>query len=155
MIGRYAYFKNSSYKDVSVKGEYSPITNRYSLISSLVNTLFKNSDYYPDTLSFNYTDIEYRQEPNKISIDEITLDLFYMIPYTLYIASDNNVTSLMQSSVKPTINIDKEDILLDLNNVPHRDNLYALNDDSMEYILAPQSSDWQLLLAYMENSKRN
>jgi hypothetical protein len=158
MIGRYAYFKNSDYRDVSVKGEFAPLTNPSSLINILSGSLFKNIDFYPDPLTFNYTDVEFRYEPDKLTIDEITLNLFYMVPYTLYVTSQKNVsTSALSSSTSITSTpvFDKEDILLDLNNIPHKDILYDLSDDSVEYIIAPQVTDWNLLLSYMEKSRRS
>jgi len=156
MQGRYSYYRGSIYKDISVKGEYSPITNPASLINALSGSLFKNSDYFPDPLTYNYTDIEFRYEPNKLTIDEITLTLFYMIPYTLYVASKSSVNTSLQNLESSMVTVfDKEDIILDINNIPHKDILFALDDDSIEYIITPDPSDWTLLLTYLENARRN
>ena len=156
-LGRYVYFRESTYQDISVKGEYSPITNPISLLSALPSTLFKNSidGNYPDPLSINYTDVEFTVEPNKITLDEITLTLLYMVPYTIYVAKNKTLgTSLQGVNSSAPVTFDKEDILLDVNNIAHRDILFELTDDSIEYIIAPQPSDWQLLLVYMQKKAR-
>lgn len=156
MAGRYGYYKPSTYKDISVKGEYAPITNPFSLITALSGSFFKNVDKYPDPLSFNYTDIEFRYEPNKLTIDEITLTLFYMVPYTLYVAATSriNLSSLTTAGGNSQVLFDKEDIILDINNVPHKDTLFALDDDSTEYLIIPTASDWALFLTYLESAIR-
>jgi hypothetical protein len=157
MIGRYKYFRSSSYQDVSLKGEFSLLTNPSSLINTLPATYFKNNDYYPDALTYNYTDIVFTLEPDKLSIDDTILNLLYLIPYTTYVARSNSVASAVggngdTSKVKV---MDGEDILLDINNIPHIDGLFALEDDGLEYLVLPVSSDWGGMISYMEGKRRS
>lgn len=156
MLGRYAYFNTSIYQDISVKGEYAPITNPGSIIYALPSTYFKNlvnlsNTAYPDVLSYNYTDIEFKYEPNKLSIDESTLNLFYMLPTVLYTPKGTSSSINSTNANMPTV-YEKEDIILDINNIPHKDLLYELSDESIEYLIVPQSSDWNSLLTFLEHS---
>lgn len=104
---------------------------RYNLLKAS-KAIDIDNDEFPDPLSLNYREIlkTFFIPPLQIDIDENFIDLPYLLIYSYYSTKENIVCSDEKGQVF------LDDIILDLNNVKHKD---ALNDG--DKIVFPDSSE--------------
>jgi len=112
---------------------------RYDLMNESTATDIDN-DSFPDILSINYKEVlesnEFIVPPLQIDIDEMFINKPYLFIYTYY--SNKPEVTIMDS--KGQVYLD--DIILDINNVKHRD---ALVDG--DRILFPDANELQTFIS--------
>lgn len=117
---------------------------RYDLMSESTQIDIDN-DSFPDPLSLNYNDIlnskDFSIPPLQYEIDELFIKKPYMYIYTYY--SNKPILKIIDSKG----NVFLDDIILDINNIKHKDYL-----KEGEIIYFPDAEELQ---AYISSRMRN